>query len=401
MSHHQPSQDESREEQRRASVSQLRIAPEERARAPWRPRGLLLAAAVALAAVAFGVWLSRDGKREAAPMAGARPSPTSSPTPAATPPPAQLSAASSPGTPPAKHTTSSPPILAGGRVEAGHRAELSPGRGGVVAALRVPPGARVPAGTVLAELDNEVEKAGVDVRRAALDALSARLAELKEGSRAEEGEAARSEVAAADSVWRDARLRAERDQKLLEKGAASTVQALESQSAEETARARLAQSRARLALLEKGSRHTVLAAAHAEVARARAELAQAEAALRATRLLAPTDGSILEVRLNPGETFAPGMGPALLAFGDLEHLVVKVDLPEAQVAQVRVGDAAQATVEALAPASFKARVESIALEADRQKGTVEITAALLESDPRIRPRMSARLSISTREDSER
>lgn len=369
----QPSQNGSRDGERRTSVSELRISAEERS-APARPRRWLwpvLGAAAVLAAASL--W--RQGS-----------APAPAPAPMAVDEPAAATLA------PAARSKGAD-LLAGGRVEAGHRAELSPGRGGVVAALRVPLGARVPAGTMLAELDNGVEKAGVEVRRAALEASLARLAELREGFRAEDTEAARSEVAAAEAVWREARERAERDRKLAEKGAASAAQALESRSSEEAARARLAQARSRLALMEKGSRQTAIAAAQAEAARARAELAQAEATLKATRLFAPTDGSILDVRLNPGETFTPGMGPALLVFGDLDHLVVKVDLPESQVARVRLGDPATATVEALAPRTFRARVEEIALEADRQKGTVEITAALLEADPLIRPRMSARLAI--------
>ncbi len=267
----------------------------------------------------------------------------------------------------------------------------------MVAAIRVERGVRVPAGTVLAELDNEIERAGVEVRRAAVEALNAHLSELREGARPEDVETARGEVAAADAVWREARARAERDHELSQKGALSASQLLESSTSEESARARLSQARSRLSLIEKGTRRTSLVAAQAEVARARAELAQAEAALRATRLLAPSDGSVLEVRLNPGETFAPGMGPALLVFGDLEHLVVKADLPEAQATLVKVGDRALATIEALAPRTFEAKVEELSLEADRQKGTVEVTAVLLEKDPRIRARMSARLAITTQE----
>ncbi len=373
----QPSQDGSRDAERRAQVGQLCISAEERAQRRGLPRWLWPALGAAAAVAVAAVFLLRGGSKTALPAPMALEKPSAAPAAIAPPAPSRLA-----------------DILAGGRVEAGRRAEISPGRAGAVGALRVAKGVRVPAGTVLAELDNEVEKAGVEVRRAALDAFQARLAELKEGSRAEDTDAARSEVAAADAVWREARDRAERDLKLSQQGAASEAQAVQSRSSEESARARLAQARARLALTEKGSRQTAIAAAQAELARARAELAQAEASLKATRLFAPADGSILEVRLNPGETFAPGMGPALLVFGDLDHLVVKVDLPESQIARVRVGDPATATVEALAPRTFRARVEEIALEADRQKGTVEVTAALLEQDPLIRPRMSARLAIA-------
>ncbi len=372
---------------RTASVSQLRLSDQERD-APASPRRTVVAAVVgAIAAALIAFALTRGGGSDA--RLGTPPGPAPAADPGAAP---AMNVA------PAAAPARGAPILAGGRVEAGRRAELSPGRSGVVAAIKVARGVRVPAGTVLAELDNDAEEAGVEVRRAAVEALTARLNELRDGARPEDLESARGEVTAADAIWREARARAERDRVLSEKGALTSSQLLQSETAEESARARLAQARSRLQLLEKGARPTSLAAAQAEVARAKAELAQAEAALRATRLLAPSDGSILEVRLNPGETFAPGMGPALLVFGDLDHLIVKADIPETQATRLKVGDRAVAAVEALAPKTFPARIEEIALEADRQKGTVEVTAALLEKDARIRPRMSARLSIASEEE---
>ena len=67
------------------------------------------------------------------------------------------------------------------------------------------------------------------------------------------------------------------------------------------------------------------------------------------------------------------------------------------MARVRVGAPAEVTVEAISGRTFKAEVAQVALEADRQKGTVEVTVRLLETDERIRPRMSARLSITPTE----
>lgn len=382
------------ERARSTSVGRLRLSDEERTHPPpprWRLPALgALVAAASLAILVTAQKRASHGATDASAPSAPTSAPAMGDVGAGA---ASAKGVSSPAVPPR-----GAPLLAGGRVEAGRRAELSCGRAGVVAAIRVQRGVRVPSGTLLAELDNEVEKAGVEVRRAAVEALTARLVELREGARAEDLEAARGEVAGADAVWREAVARVDRDVVLSQKGALTPSQLLESQTGEAAARARLSQARARLALLEKGTRHTALTAAQAEVARARAELVQAEAALRATRLYAPFDGSMLEVRLNPGETFAPGMGPALLVFGDLDRLLIKADLPEAQATRVKVGDLATATVEALAPRTFPARVSELALEADRQKGTVEVTAELLEADPRIRPRMSARLAIVAQEE---
>ena len=80
-----------------------------------------------------------------------------------------------------------------------------------------------------------------------------------------------------------------------------------------------------------------VALAEARLTNAEAQLAAAKAAIADRELLAPFDGVISAVHVNPGEWVAPG-SPVLL-IGDLDHLQVETtDLGEIDVAQIQVGD---------------------------------------------------------------
>jgi multidrug resistance efflux pump len=362
-----------------AQVSRLRLSQDERAERPAPRRWWLIAAALGVVlVVALGVFAARSGAspESAAPASAAAVPAASAPTGVSAPAPAAASGA----------------IVAGGRVEAATRLELSVAKAGVVGRVLVATGDRVKAGTVLVELQADEARADLALRRAALDSLTARFSELKEGARIEELQASAGEVAAAEATYQDARAKAERDRKLALSGSVTVSQRQESEAQESVTRARLEQAQARLSMLKRGARVTQLASSAAEVTRAKAELAKAEAQLAALGVVAPVDGVVLDVRLGPGE--AAAIGVPLVVLADLDHLIIVADVPEASAARVRVGAQAEGTVEAIAGRTFKAEVSAIALEADRQKGTVEVTVRLLETDPRIRPRMSARVAIT-------
>jgi multidrug resistance efflux pump len=267
----------------------------------------------------------------------------------------------------------------------------------VVALVKVSRGSQVKAGEVLLELDADAERADVAQMQAAVDVARARLDELREGARPEEVDQARRDAEAAAARSADAAEKLAQAQSLLKTGATTRAQALEAQRTAEAedARARAAQSK--LALLERGTRKTALASAAAELARARAVLAQAQARLALRQLVAPVDGTVVEVRVKTGEAAGPEQ-PAPVVLSDLEHLEVKVDVPEARSTLVRVGDPAAITVEALGSVTFAGHVTEVGLEADRQKGTVEVTVAFdAGSDTAlVRPRMAARATIDVK-----
>lgn len=371
------------------NLSQLRISDADRAASPASPSrrgpaGVLLGVGVGV----LLTWFGRDALVPQSTSGGARPV---GETALAVAGPAESSA----GAPPASTALGSAgSIMAGGRVESASRRELVFAQAGVVSAIKVSRGQQVKAGQVLMELESSAERAAVREQEAALETARTRLAELAEGARPEELEQARRDVEAATALAADADEKAAQAARLAQAGSIAKSQSLESQRAAEAARARAQAAQARLALVGQGSRRTSVASAQSEVVRAQAALSKTLAKLQYTRLLAPVDGTVVDVRVETGEATAPDQrAPVVLS--DLNRLQVKVDVPEAKATRVRVGDVASIIVEALPDTRFHGRVSEIGLEADRQKGSLEVTISFdAGSDlAAVRPRMAARATL--------
>lgn len=110
-----------------------------------------------------------------------------------------------------------------------------------------------------------------------------------------------------------------------------------------------------------------VALAEARIENAEAQLAAAKETLADLELVAPFDGVISEVHINPSEWVSPGSPVLLLA--DLNHLQVKTtDLSEIDVAQISFEDTAVVTFDALPDLVLEGTVVSIAPKADEGSG---------------------------------
>ncbi len=131
----------------------------------------------------------------------------------------------------------------------------------------------------------------------------------------------------------------------------------------------------------------------ARIANAQAQLAAAEATLEDLQLLAPFDGVISELNVNPNEWVSPGQPVLVLA--DLENLQIETtDLGEIDVAQISVGDVAEVTFDALPELVLESTVVSIAPKADAGSGVnYTVTLELSEIPDGLRWGMTAFIDI--------
>lgn len=119
--------------------------------------------------------------------------------------------------------------------------------------------------------------------------------------------------------------------------------------------------------LSAGPEPEDVALAKARISNAEAQLAAAKAAIADRELLAPFDGIISAVYVNPGEFVSPG-SPVLL-IGDVDHLQVETtDLSEIDVAQIMVGHPAIITFDSLPDFELQGTVSRIAPKADEGSG---------------------------------
>ena len=260
-------------------------------------------------------------------------------------------------------------LVAPALVEArGDRVELSFEQSGRIVEILVAEGDRVSAGQVLARLDDRLARAQVARAEAALEAATARLTLARRGPRKDEIRAARAEAdAARASAW-ERGVSKDRAEALLV-AEADAIPLAEVDTARGAARATDAQARAaeaRLALLEKGTRRELVVEAEAAVALAAAELEAARTVLAQTELVAPSAGVVLRRLHETGEHVATMPPTTVLVIADTDHLELRAEIDETDVARVEVGQRGWATADAFGDQRFPGTVTLIAGELGRK-----------------------------------
>lgn len=155
-----------------------------------------------------------------------------------------------------------------------------------------------------------------------------------------------------------------------------------------------------------------LKAAQASVAQSRAQVSTNQTDLYKATIYSPVDGVVLSRQVEPGQTVAAQFNVATLftIAEDLSQMKLDVKVDEADVGEVRVGNAARFTVDAYPGRTFPATVTRIDLGANAtptvsSAGTtatatttvVAYTAALSVSNPdqALRPGMTATAEVLT------
>jgi len=142
---------------------------------------------------------------------------------------------------------------------------------------------------------------------------------------------------------------------------------------------------------------------------ARAALDQAEELLSKTRILSPIDGVVIQLDLKVGETVIAGTtnipGSTMMVIADPSETLTEVQVDEADIAQVRVGQSADIFTAAYPDTPLSGTVQSIATVARQTQGQASLSflvkILLDEQDAMvIRPGMSVRADIYTQSSAE-
>ncbi|HUU53446.1 MAG TPA: efflux RND transporter periplasmic adaptor subunit [Armatimonadota bacterium] len=298
-------------------------------------------------------------------------------------------------------------------------------------------------------------KAQYEAAAAARDQAKAGLELVQAGAREEEIQQARAAAASAEAEWENAKLELERREKLVAQGAVSRQQVDFQRAAEKAARGTLEAAQARLQEALAGARteeerqaEAALAEAEANLlvarraletakelyadrlelkqrldvaeaeqeaateARAAAEgrlesaqgaLASAQKRLRDAVITAPLKGVVLLKIREPGETVGPGQ--PIVRLGDLDHMWLRVYVPETEINRVKLGQKAEVTVDADPGRVFPGEVTEIAQQAEftpknvqtreqRVKLVFGVKLSLANPEGELKPGMPAEARIS-------
>lgn len=138
------------------------------------------------------------------------------------------------------------------------------------------------------------------------------------------------------------------------------------------------------------------AVGRATVEQVTAELEQSRVNLEYTLLRSPSDGVILAKLKEVGEIAVPGgfAGSGdLIRLANLADLRAEVDVNEADLNRVRLGQPAEVTPDAYPDARYAAKVVKLYPQVDRQKGTLKVEVQIPAPDARLLPDMSARIAF--------
>ena len=139
----------------------------------------------------------------------------------------------------------------------------------------------------------------------------------------------------------------------------------------------------------------------ATIAMAQAGVDAAQVALENTVIRAPFDGTVLTKNADVGEMVAPLAGSvlskaAVVTLADLGSLQVEVDVSEASIEQVVVGQPCEIVLDAYPEVRYPGVVAKIVPTADRAKATIQVKVAFRRYDGRVLPEMSAKVHFLPR-----
>jgi len=243
-------------------------------------------------------------------------------------------------------------------------AELS----GKLKQVYVEEGDRVKAGQILAELENSDYKAEVAAAQADVLQKEAGLRKVVNGARREERREALSSVKEAEAAMNNAESEMVRRQKLYAAGVVSQEEADRYAKEYEVAKARYEEKVQSHALIDEAAREEDQAMAEANLQSVNARLAAAQATLAKTYVRAPIDGIVLRKRHRAGESVSNGstVPDSIFTIGDTHALRVRVDVDEADVSKLAVGQKAYVTADAYGQKRFWGHVVRIGQELGRK-----------------------------------
>jgi HlyD family secretion protein len=175
------------------------------------------------------------------------------------------------------------------------------------------------------------------------------------------------------------------------------VQAQANQASDDQSRNRALSSDGLIArsTLEQGD--SALKVAQADVKSARVALQRAKQNLSFTSIYAPIDGVVVERNVNIGQTVAASLSaPQLfLIANDLSHMQILAHVGESDIDQIKEGQPAKFTVQALPGQTFTGTVQQVRLQSTTADNVVNYTVVVTLENPdgKLLPGMTARVDF--------
>ncbi len=261
----------------------------------------------------------------------------------------------------ANHAAPADTLMVSGNIEA-HESVLGfrvPGR---IVELAVEEGQWVEAGAVLARLDAADYRQQVSVEEASLHVRDAELALALAGSREQEIQVARRNVADAEADMKQKELDLKRAEELYAKDVVSAQ--FRDQADTNFKRSRAIYERAQQTLNQavEGTRKEQIGIARANVTQARERLRLSRVNLEYSELRAPKAGVVTVRQAELGEVVNPGTPVVTLA--DLDNVWLRAYVNETDLGRIRWGQEAALRTDTYPDKTYRGRISFIASQAE-------------------------------------
>jgi len=257
-----------------------------------------------------------------------------------------------------------PPVTAlklSGNIEA-HESLVSFKVSGRIIALPIKEGMTLKSGDLVAHLDRDDYQQQVVVDEAASHVWQKQLTLGLAGSRAQDIEAAKQVALEALADLEQKKSDYARYQALFEKDEIPAQTRDQAATNVTRAQAVYAQAEQNLQKLEEGTRPEELAVQRANVKYSDQNLRMARIRLSYTTLTAPFDGVILVRQAELGEVVVPGT--PIITLADLDHLWVRVYVPETDLGKVHWDQAVDVRTDTYPDKVYRGRISFISSEAE-------------------------------------
>jgi HlyD family secretion protein len=277
---------------------------------------------------------------------------------------------------------------------------------GLITDILVKEGDHVKKGQMLVKVDAIQPRADVDAGQAGIQA-----AEAGVDAAAANDSSAQADVQQYVAAYEKARLDEARGQQLFQQGLIAKQDFDTTQSAYDTAVANVAAAKARAQQ------------AHAQLAQSKAALLEAEDTqahtrdvLNKTTYLAPIDGVVTYIAVRVGEGVVPGIqnstGSFLMTISDMSVVTSEVMVDETDIVNVRPGQAAQISIDAIPNKFFPGHVTQVGTQAvlrtsgltstqsttsNQEAKDFKVVVTLDNPPDDLRPGLSATAKITTAE----
>ena len=250
------------------------------------------------------------------------------------------------------------------------QANLTPRMTGAIRELKARKGDTVTAGAVLAALENRDLLSQRQEAQAMLANAQASLEKTRKGTLPTDVERARGQVETARAILNQAEKIYGRRKALFDQGAIPNRDLLVSETEQATAKTDFEVAVKTLQILEQQSQGQDILIAEARVGQASSRLATATAQLQYAELRAPFSGVITEQFQYAGDLGQPAS--PIFTLVDLSVVSARAQVPEADAARVKLGQACQFSGGEANGATAAGRSSVISRAVDAQRRTVEV-----------------------------